>query len=222
MTARKGKAAPSPLARSPGTVTDTLSFTLPPDVRELATLQAHAEADAHALAALTVDADVADLDAFLTDVVTRKDAAIAMRQRVVGPAKAIVREVELWFRPTVTALEGAERHLKSLMGAKRLAAANAEREARELAAKAADAGDADALLGALEVAAAAGARDEARATTRFVWRVKRIAADMLPDEWWCPDEARIAKFAADAPGDGDAPVIPGVVFEREAIVGARR
>jgi hypothetical protein len=200
----------------------SLAISLPPDVRELATLQANAEADAHALAALDATAELADLDAFLTDVVTRKDAAVAMRQRVVGPAKTIVREVESWFRPLVQALESAERHLKGVIGAKRLAAANAEREARELAAKAADQGDADALLGALAVASAAGAKDEARATTRFVWRVKRITADMLPDEWWCPDEARIAKFAADAPGDGDAPVIPGVVFEREAIVGARR
>jgi len=199
-----------------------LTITLPPDVRELAALQREAEADAAALATLDVDTAAADVDAFLTDVVTRKDAALAMRKRVTGPAYQIAREVEGWFRPLVAALEGAERHLKGLLGKQRLAALAAEREARELAAAAAEAGDAETLLTALEVAAEAGARDDARATTRYAWIVKRIVEDLLPDEYWCPDAEKIGAVAKAADGAGDAPVIPGVVFERVAIVGARR
>jgi hypothetical protein len=200
----------------------SLTVSLPPDVRELATLQRAAEADAAALATLTVDVDATDLDAFLTDVVRRKDAAVAMRKRATGPMYTAIKEIESWFRPLVTALEGAERHLKAVLGAQRLAALDAEREARELAAAAADVGDAGALLEALTVAADAGAKDGARATTRYAWTVKRISEDLLPDEWWTPNTAAIEAHAKGFAGDGDAPVIPGVVFERVALVGARR
>jgi hypothetical protein len=200
----------------------TLTLALPPDVAELATLQAHAEADAVALAALDDTCSAADVDAFLTDVVTRKDAALAMRKRATGPMYTAVREVEAWFRPLVTALEGAERHLKGLLGKQRLAALELERNARELAAAAADEGDAGTMLEALAVAAGAGARDDARATTRYAWTVKRIAEDLLPDEWWTPNRDAIEAHAKGFAGDGDAPVVPGVVFERTAIVGARR
>ncbi len=199
-------------------------FTVPPDVRELATLQRVAETDARAMAALAVtDAgELAFADALLTDVVTRRDAAIAMRKRVTGPAYAIAREVEGWFRPFMVALDACESHLKGAIGAYRLEQRRLADEARELAAVAADTGDADGLVTALTVAADAGAKDGARATTRYVWAVVRVIPDLLMDEWWTPDMARIEAAAKAAPGDADAPVIPGVLFERRAVVGARR
>ncbi len=187
-------------------------------------MQAEAEADGLAVSALKVtDADTLALaDALLTDVVTRKDAAVAMRKRATGPMYAAVREIETWFRPLVIALETAERHLKDLVGAYRLEQHDRARAARELAAAAAEQHDASALIEALTVADDAAAPDGARATTRYAWQVKRIAEDLLPDEWWTPDTTRIDAVAKAAAGDGDAPVIPGVVFERVAIVGARR
>ncbi len=220
MTARKSSTV-ADLAR--GDMPMSLAVALPPDVRELAALQRAAEADLVTYADPNLGAlDVSDLDVLLTDTVRRKDAAVAMRKRVTGPAYAIAHEVEGWFRPLVTALEGAERHLKALVGAKRLATLETERAARELAAVAADEGDAGTLLEALAVAGDAAAPDGARATTRYAWIVKRIAEDLVPDEYWCVDVAKIGAIAKAADGSGDAPVIPGVVFERVALVGARR
>jgi hypothetical protein len=219
----RAKNSPAPHA---GTVEHTTEITvsIPPDVRELARLQREAEDDAAALACVDVaDAvTLADADAFLTDVVRRKDAALAMRKRATGPMYTAAKEIESWFRPLMAALEGAERGLKNVIGAYRMRQLDTERQARELAAQAAEGRDPEALVTALTVAADAGAKDGARATTRYAWTVKRIIPDLLPDEWWSPDEARIAAFAKAAPGEGDEPVIPGVRFERVAIVGARR
>jgi hypothetical protein len=212
-------------AKSPAPVSlDSYTVTLPPDVRELAKLQREAEDDAAALACVDVaDAvSLADADAFLTDVVRRKDAAVAMRKRATGPLYTAVKEIKSWFRPWTAALEGAEVHLKSVIGAYRMRQLDTERQARELAAQAAQQRDPEALVTALTVAADAGAKDGARATTRYAWKVARVIPDLLMDEWWCPDMDKINAFAKAAPGDGDAPVIPGVLFEREAIVGARR
>lgn len=201
-----------------------MMLTLPPDVRELAALQAAAESDAAALITLDASEDAATLDAFLTDVVQRKDAALAMRKRVTGPAYTIAREVEGWFRPLLVALVAAEDHLKRVLGAKRLAAMNAEREARELAAKAAAEGDADTMIAAVTIAADAAAPDGARATTRYVWAVARVIPDLLLPEYLTPDMAKIEAFAKAAPAgaEADEPVLPGVRFKRVPIVGARR
>jgi hypothetical protein len=200
----------------------TMTVALPPDVAQLATLQREAEADAAALDMVGDSCPTADVDEFLTDVVRRKDAAVAMRKRATGPMYMAIKEIESWFRPTVKALEGAEAHLKGVLGRQRLAALETERAARELAAVAAEQRDAPALLGALTVAADAGAKDGARATTRYAWQVERVIPDLLMDEWWCPDMAKIEAFAKAASGDGEEPVIPGVRFVRVAIVGARR
>jgi hypothetical protein len=206
-------------------VSRALTVTLPPDVAQLATLQATAEREAPVYAGIVVESpdDLAFADALLTDVVTRKDAAVAMRKRVTGPAYAIAKEVEAWFRPLVSALTKAEDSLKNTIGAYRLRVFETEEAARELAAQAAEQRDPEALVEALTVATEIQATpDEARATTSFRWTVKRINPDLLPDEWWCPDAARIDAVADAAPGEGDAPVIPGVVFERAAKVGAKR
>lgn len=161
--------------------------------------------------------EFAAVDLLLTEVVTRKDAAIAKRQEVVAPAKGIVKTVEAWFAPTVKALERAEFRLKMAMSNWRLAEAARTHEARELVATTDDGAE---LVAALATATEAPA--EARSTTRFVWRVKRVQADLLPAEWWCPDTAKIDNAAKAAGSSADPPVIPGVTFERQAVIGARR
>jgi len=191
------------------------------DVAALATLQRQAEADGAAAGAMTVaDADeYAFADAVLTDIVTRKDAAVAMRKRATAHMYAAAREVESWFRPLVGALESGEGALKRAMGAYRARVAAEAAAARELAAQAADAGDAEGLHAALSVAAAPP--PEGRARVRMVWRVKRIAEGLLPREYWCVDRAKIDAAAKAAKGD-EPPVIPGVEFVREAEIGAKR
>lgn len=193
-----------------------------------AEIAAEHEADREALAlyasaeALATDDDARAADAALSEIVRLKDELVARRQAAVTPTKRLIAEVEAWFRPYVKDAEAAEAGLKRAIGAYRLEKANAERKALDAARAAADAGNSSAALAHVQASQALAAPDGARAQTRFVWEVKRIAPDLLPDEWWTPDTARIAEVAKAAGSSDEPPVIPGVVFERAAIVGARR
>lgn len=200
-----------------------VTLNVPATAQEVAALQAQAEAELATWHEFTIDnaEEYEQVDAVLSDVVRRKDGAAAMRKRATGPLYKATKEIESWFAPYLRALEKMESILKSSMGQYRVEQERMAREARELAAKAADAGDSDALVEALTVATEAAQAPAGRATVGFEWRVKRIAEDLLPDEWWCPDQTRIIAFGLSHKGD-DAPVIPGVVFERTARVGARR
>ena len=58
---------------------------------------------------------------------------------------------------------------------------------------------------------------------RAVWRVKRIAEDLLPREWLCADAKKIEAYARgfDPAGDPNG-TVPGVIFELDATVTAKR
>ena len=221
---RRGITANAP-ARSARSAPSTVVVALPHDAAAVATVQAEAERALGLFKQIeTLDTydEYGQADAWLTETARRKDAVVAMRKSATGPMYEAIRTIEGWFRPVVSALGEAEAHLKSVMGAFRLSIAEAEQAAREAAAEAADMGNAPALVEALTEAAALAERPpDARASCAFQWVVKRISPDMLPDEWWTPDTAKIEAFARRAKGD-DAPVIPGVVFERVAQIGARR
>jgi hypothetical protein len=187
-------------------------------------MQREAEADAPAYAELAVlDAnDYTIADELLTDIVRRKDAAIAMRKEATGPMYTAARVIESWFKPLVSTLESCETHVKRAMGGYRLAQEAREREARELAARAAETNaPAEELIEALTVASAAATAPAGRATARFVWRVVVIDAQRLPREYWMPNVDALNKIAREHKGE-DAPEIAGVVFERAAVMGARR
>jgi hypothetical protein len=173
-------------------------------------------------ALITDDATLATADATLSEIVRLKDELIARRQAAVTPTKKLIAEVESWFRPYVKDAEAAEAGLKRSIGAFRLAKADAERRELAAARAAADEGRSNDALAHVQASQAIAAPDGARTQTRFGWEVKRIAPDLLPDEWWIPDAARIAAVAKDAGASEEPPVIPGVVFERVAIVAARR
>lgn len=199
-------------------VTVRVDMTAP----EVAALQTDAEALAASLHGLTIDTpeEYTQVDAFLVDVVRRKDAALAMRRSATGPMREAVATVEGWFRPVVRALEAAEGALKGALGAYRLALDNAAREAREAAAVAAETGDAPALLAALADATTVAPTGAATAT--FRWAVACIDAEAVPREFLCVDRAKLDALAKGAPADGPAPVVAGVAFERVARIGARR
>ena len=206
------------------TAAQSVEVDLPIDALAVAKLQREAEADAPVYLAVTCTTaeDYEFADALLTALVQREDAAVAMRKSATVPLYGVIRTVESWFKPWLNALAPAKAHLKKEMGAYRVRQEAAEREARELAAQAAETGDAEALVEALTVATEIAAPTAARATTRFAWQVKRIAEDMLPDEYWTPDMAKINAAAKAAGSSDEAPIIPGVIFERVALIGARR
>jgi len=196
---------------------------VPATAHEIAALQKIAESDLQTWREFTIDTaeEYEAVDAVLSDVVRRKDAATAMRTSATGPLYKATKTIESWFAPYLGALTGLEVLLKGGMGTYRLAQAEREREAREAAAVAADADDSEALTEALTVAAEAAQAPAGRASVGFEWRVARIVEDLLPREWWTPNTKRIDAHAKAHKGD-DPPVIPGVVFERVAKIGARR
>lgn len=206
-------------------MTESITIAVPIAAHDVAALQRQAEYDAPNCAAITITCadDYAFADAVLTDIVHRKDAIVAMRKSATTPLYQVVRTIEGWFAPVLVALEQSERTLKTTMGAWRVAELERERAAREAAAVAAESGDATGMILAVtEAAAASDAGAAGRATTRFTWIVKSVDERRLPSIWWIPNCAGLNTLARKAPGDGPAPNVPGVTFERVAIVGARR
>jgi hypothetical protein len=213
--------------------TGLVKMQVPTTARQVAKFQALAEARRptfEALAGQTLDDpdDIAFVDALLTEVVQLEDAAKAMRSSATGPLYGVIRTVESWFKPYLEELLYAKGVCKKLIGDARIAQAELASEARTVAADAAKVGDAETVVAALNVANEAARPDEAAATTRITWRVKKIAADLLPDtidtpagklELWCPDVAAIQAYADLCAGE--VPPIPGVTFERVAAVGAK-
>lgn len=200
-----------------------LTVMVPANAAELATDQARAEELAKALATFAVASpeEYSLADDMLSEVARRKAAVLDMRKSATGPLYGVIRTVEAWFRPLVTSLESCESSLKGAMGKWRVLCAEREREARELAAKAAESGDAGTLVEALTVATEAAAKPDARATTTFIWRVKECNPVAMSREFLVPDLPRLEKLARAHKGDAP-PVVPGVTFERIAQIGARK
>ncbi len=205
------------------------AITLTYDANAVAAVQAEAETELAGLGDFTVDdaEAYAATDAFLTEIVTKKDAIEAMRQQAVGPLNEAKAVIQAWFKPALTALASVEGALKQAMAAWLLRQKAAEAAARANALAAVQSGEGTALVEALTVAADAQAAPKAgRAVASFSWQVARVAEDLLPDEYWVPRTPNMSAILAEARRQGitgeEAPVIPGVIFKRVATVGARR
>jgi hypothetical protein len=205
-------------------MTAALTITVPNTAHEVAALQADAELELATWSEFSIDtaAEYEQVDTFLTGIVRRKDAALAMRTSATGPLYKSTKTIEGWFAPYLAALTALEGKLKAGMGTYRLAQQARERDARAEAARLASSGDSGAaLVEALTVATEAAQPPAGRASVGFEWRVHRVADDLVTREWLCVDRARIDAYAKSWKGD-EPPVIPGVVFERFAKIGARR
>jgi hypothetical protein len=208
--------------------TEALTLAMPAyrKALRLAAVDAQKYADAAAtIAGLGVTtAEVYTLaDSMASDVARKLDTIKGMRSLSTGPLYEKAKEVEAEYRPTLTALTSAKDTLAKALGAYRVLLAEREREARQVAAAAMQAADTETVVEALTIAQDAVAPVEARATCQMRWVVARVCnADLLPDEYWCPDMNKLAAVAAAHPGNGDAPVVPGVTFELVAKMGIRR
>jgi hypothetical protein len=204
--------------------TTTLTVRVPGIAEDMAAVQHEAETLARTFASCAIDSpeEYALIDTTLSDTARKLDAVVAMRKRGTAPLYTATREIEGWFRPTIRAYEHVIATFKAALGAYRVALASAEAEARAIAQRAAEAGDADTLCAALELADDAHEPPAGRATCTFEWCVQRIAEDLLLDEYWIPDRARIDAEAKAWGGGESPPVISGVIFERVARIGARR
>lgn len=192
---------------------------------ELAARQTELEADAapDALATITVgdDEEYALVTGMRGEVRKIHDELVALRQAAAQPWKKVATTIEAMFRVGIQAAERIEADYRAKLEAYQVKKIQAERAAREAATKAAQADDGQALVAALTQSAALAApiADGGRVSLR--WTVKRVAADLLPAEYWCPDMAKIEAVAKAHKGE-DPPVIPGVVFEQVASVAVKK
>lgn len=192
---------------------------------ELAAKQRGLEADAQpsALAAITVEdeGDYAVVTELRASVRSAKDELVTLRQSAAQPWKRVATTIEAMFRPAIRAAETIEADFRGKLEAFQLAKVQREREARELATQAAQSGDSATMLAALTESAALAQATPDGGAVRLQWVVERIVQDLLPDEWWTPDTAKIEAVAKAHKGD-EPPVIPGVVFKQAASVAVRR
>lgn len=184
------------------------------------------EKDTREAAALVItDRDTyAAVGAVLRERLRELDAAEAFREKYTKPAYKHWKDLcELLSTEPHKRLCAA---LKKAIGDYDLREATekaeAAKQARELVAAQGPTPDVAALTEALTVANAPQARAEG-VSTQLVWKVKRVVEDLLPDAYWTPSLDAIQAEAERQGVKGDEPpVIPGVVFEREASVTGRR
>lgn len=194
------------------------------DAAELATLQEAGEALATTAASFTCpdDPSYQALDGILSAVLVELDTIDATKRTVTDPLRTAIKATDRLFAPVIAPRDAVVAMCKRLMADYAQAKALAERAARALALEAAKRSDDGAMAQALTVAAAVAAPVDAGAQTRWRWVVKRIVPELLPDEYWTPDEKKIGAIAKAWPGKSeDPPVVPGVVFEREALIAGK-
>lgn len=194
------------------------------DGAQLARLQTAAEADLQTIVrfetagGITTPTAYAAFDELLTVKLRELDAAEKAKKSITGPIREGLKAVDALFKPLVAPLDASVAVMKRMMSAYQKALAEAEAAARTLALQAATKGDDSTMATALTVAADAGqaARVEVASQVRWKWTVKKVTPDLLPDEYWTPDTAKIEAVAkaADASSEEGRPVIPGVTFER--------
>jgi hypothetical protein len=157
----------------------------------------------------------------MREALAKGKALHAMMRRALGPIEEAEKEIRSWFSPGAKAWAELAAALKDAMGAYQIAEAERARELEALAQKAAKAGDVKALTKALTAADGAGPAKAEGVTTRFVWKLKRVVPDLVPEDWKVPDVQRAEAHARAAGSSETIDPVPGFVFEREAVIGGR-
>lgn len=198
-------------------MSEEIQVRVPYDAGALAALQVEAEADAIALVDFTVpdDETYQVADQLLTGILQRLDAVEKTEAGITGPIKEGLKNARALFAPLRSSLDACVVMVKRAMAAHVTEKARLESEARKLALAAAKAGDDTTMAEALTVAADAAEKPATGAQARPRWIVERTIPGMIPDEYWCVDEAKIGAIAKAWPGQSeDPPIIPGVIFKR--------
>jgi len=111
-------------------------------------------------------------------------------------------------------------HLKRLMSRYLIATESAQGEAAEAQQLALQLGDIQLLNAAADALTAPP--PVARATSRFCWRVERYVKELMLLEDLIPDADKMNRLAREAGDSEQPPVRLGVIFTRDAVIGARR
>lgn len=236
LKAKYRMAPPLPLSRTTGALVRSLTVPMTVDVNDAAALQREAEADAKELGRLLssgvqTEEQYAAADEMLTGLARRLDAVEKMRRSAVDPLNAVVKTINGWFKPATDALKEGMSTCKGALGAYRLAQAKALAAADAKVAAAAERGDNRALVRALEASTrAASAGESGRAVVRFRWTVKsahpaKMAQHAEARSFLVADVKALESWANSLQNDERGvvePEVPGVTFEKTAIVGAKR
>jgi len=208
--------------------TMTLAFDKPAIEAQLATVQRETlELDTFEITTPEVAAIVL---ADLQDKLRVKDATTKIRDSFCQPIRKVANDLaSQLFNPTIKAFEAYEEKAKLKLGAFELAQAETRKVLTAQAADAARANDVGTMTTALQAANQIALSKPAGASFTFTWRVKRLEPQLMlgysvgVEQYWSPD---MSKIEAEAERQGthgeEPPVIPGVIFEREADVAVRR
>jgi hypothetical protein len=166
----------------------------------------------------------------LQDKLRLKDLTTEIRDSFCKPIRKVANDLAATlFNPTIKAFEAYEEKAKLKLGAFELAQDEKRRALTSVAAEAAVANMVGAMTTALQAANSIALSKPAGASFTFTWRVKRLEPQLMlgysvgVEQYWSPD---MSKIEAEAERQGthseEPPVIPGVIFEREASVAVRR
>jgi chromosome segregation ATPase len=200
------------------------------DHKALQTRAAAAIAELNSLQGATIETpeDAREAAELLRTIVRDKDKITEQIEWLCLPLKEAKRaienkakEIKALFKAEAEAKAGSEALVKRLLGAYHTAQQAEQRRQMQAAAQAAQERKPEALTTALVAAQGAAPPRLDGVSIRPKWVVKRIAEDLLPDEYWTPDRAKIEAVAKAATPE-DPPIIPGVIFELDATVSARR
>lgn len=212
-----------------------LQFAIPLDEPHLEQQLIVAAQHATELAGASIDNedDAADANAMLRSLLQMRDALEEARKAAVAPINIEHGKVQGRYKPILLAFDGPIAALKKMLGTY---AFEQQQEQRRLLAEVATVAlepTPDALTEALAAVDDAAPTKLQGTSVQAVWKPKRYAqgcttsdlhrtaTTMIPDEFWVLDEKKIAAFARRVAA-ADTPVIPGVVFELEAVVSVRR
>ena len=166
----------------------------------------------------------------LQDKLRIKDATTKIRDSFCQPIRKVANDLaSQLFNPTIKAFEAYETKAKLKLGAFELAQDAARQALTAQAADAARANDVGTMTTALQGANQIALAKPAGASFTFTWRVKRLEPQLMlgysvgVEQYWSPDMSKIQDEAERQGTHGEEPpVIPGVIFEREADVAVRR
>lgn len=167
------------------------------------------------------DEDASNANDYLKIWLRQLDAVSAAKKHTLAPLKEAQKRIDELFKPLLD--KGAELTggVRRLLEGYELEKRRAQREAMNAAAEAAQSPEPEALLEALQRAEEAAPTQLEGASFIRTWVVKRIAEDLLPDDYWTPDRKKIEAVGKAHKGD-TAPVIPGVIWQEELLSRIRR
>jgi phosphoglycolate phosphatase-like HAD superfamily hydrolase len=183
--------------------------------------QAQRESQALVGSSIETDDDAREASEHLREWLRKLDKVKAMKAETLAPLKEASKRIDALFKPLIDAGAALTDGVREMLETYELGKRAAQRKALAEAAAVACNPEPAPLLEALQrVEDAAPTELDGTAFVR-TWEIKHICEDLLLDEYWIVDRARIEKTGKAAHGD-KPPVIPGVIWVEKLSSRVRR